>query len=245
MRLPVVLDWLAANQPDVLAIQETKVEDALFPALMFEQAGWQVVYNGRRALNGVAIVSREKPAEVSCGFGDPGWTEDARLIAARIGPLTVLNTYVPNGTAVGSDKFTYKLTWLRRFGRYVAERFKPEDAVIWLGDINVAPAHVDVFDPERMAGKIGHHPEEIAALANVLSWGWVDLYRHLNGDKREYTFWDYRLPKSFERDLGWRIDHIYAPPALAAKCRSCEIDRAPRARDKPSDHTFVTAVLDL
>lgn len=244
-RLETVLDWLAENEPDVLAIQETKCENEKFPRSDFEDVGWNVAIHGQKSYNGVAIVSRHPIQNVRMGFDDPTWPEDCRLISASINGIEILNTYVPNGTEVGTDKFDYKLRWLPRFKALVAERYLITSPVVWLGDINIAPTEDDVYNPKRHFGKVGFHPDEIAALSDVLAWGWVDCFRKFHEGPGHYTFWDFLLPRGFERNLGWRIDHIYATPLLAAKCTSCEVDREPRGGSRPSDHTFVFAEFDI
>lgn len=238
VRLDLVLDWLAVNEPDVLAIQETKCEDASFPAEAFEDCGYHVAYHGMKTYNGVAIASREPGIGVVKGL--PG-TEDCRLLAAHVGGVHVINTYVPNGTRVGSEKFDYKIEWLARFTEFVRGRFSPDDPVVWLGDINIAPTADDVYDSPKMLGGVGHHPREFEALARVVDWGWQDVFRRFTEGGGHYTFWDYVIPRSFERNLGWRIDHIYASPGMAGRCRSCAIDLEPRRAEKPSDHTVVVA----
>lgn len=243
-RLPIVLDWLAENRPDVLALQETKVDDSQFPVREFQDVGWHVAMHGTRGRNGVALIASSPILGVSVGFEDGAWPDDGRLIAGRVGGLWVLNTYVPNGTAVGSEQFDYKLRWLRRFARYVADRFKVTDPVVWMGDINIAPTEEDLYNPKKYRGSVGFHPDEIAVLDEVKSWGWVDVFRRLNFGGGHYTYWDYVIPRSVERNLGWRIDHIYAPPHVAEKCKACYIDREPRTRERPSDHTFVVAEFD-
>lgn len=244
-RLEIVLEWLAEHEPDVLAIQEIKCENDKFPLETFEEAGWQTAIHGQKSYNGVALVSRQPIRNVRMGFGDPTWPDDCRIITGEIGGVTIVNTYVPNGTAVGTDKFDYKLRWLPRFGQLIAERFSVSDPVVWLGDINIAPSADDVFDPARHKGKVGFHPAEIEELEKLIDWGWHDLFRKFTAGAGHYTFWEFVIPKAFERNLGWRIDHIYAPEALAARCTSCTIDREPRAMDRPSDHTFVLAEFDL
>lgn len=241
MRLPIILDWLARHQPDVLALQETKVEDDKFPVSDFEEAGWNVVVHGMKMRNGVAIVSKSPAFDVHRSFEDGAWPEDCRLMTAKIDGITIINTYVPNGTQVGSEKWVYKLKWLEKFGQYVSSRFKPSDDVVWLGDINIAPTEKDVFDPKRHLGGVGFHPDEHARLNELLKWGWKDAFRKFEQDAGHYTFWEFVIPRSFEKNLGWRIDHIYLPPHLWERCTACIIDKAPRALDKPSDHTFVVA----
>lgn len=244
-RLEIVLDWLADNEPDVLAIQETKCEDDKFPREAFEETGWNVAIHGQKSYNGVALVSRQPIVGATMGFGDPAWPDDCRILAAEVGGVPIINTYVPNGTAVGSEKFHYKLRWLARFGELVSTTLSPDRPAVWLGDINIAPTDDDVFDPARHRGKVGFHPDEHAALAKLVDWGWVDCFRKHTAGPGHYTFWEFVIPKAFERNLGWRIDHIYATAPLADKCRSCTIDRGPRGLEKPSDHTFVMAEFDL
>lgn len=244
-RLDIVLDWLAENEPDLLALQETKVEDGTFPVEPFEEAGWQLAIHGMKARQGVALVSRHPISNVSRGFEDPLWPEDCRIITGTVNGVTFVNTYVPNGTQVGTDKWEYKLRWLPRFSKYLRERFRPTDPLIWLGDINIAPTADDVFEADRKRGRVGFHPDEHAALAEILGFGFVDLFRKFTPGPGHYTFWEFVIPKAFERNLGWRIDHIYATPDLSAKCSRCWVDRAPRGLEKPSDHTFVVAELDV
>lgn len=245
VRLPIILDWLAEFEPDVLALQETKCEDSKFPVGEFEEWGWHATIHGQRARNGVALISRTPLTHVSTGFGDPLFPEDCRIVTALASGVAVVNTYVPNGTEVGSEKFEYKLRWLERFGRYLAERFKPTDPVVWLGDINIAPTPDDVYNSPRFLGGVGHHPEEFARLEAIRGFGLVDVFRKFHEGPGHYTFWDFVVPNAVERNRGWRIDHIYLTERLAAKCTACEVDRAPRSLDRPSDHTFVYADLDL
>lgn len=242
-RLDLVLDWLAEHEPDVLALQEIKCENDKFPIEAFEEAGWHVAVHGQKMHNGVAIVSRPPLQDVSRGLEDPAFPEDCRLIAATVDGIRIVDTYVPNGTRVGSEKFEYKLRWLDRLGAYFRERFRPDDPVIWLGDINIAPRPEDVYDSPKLLGEVGHHPDEFAALDRILAWGWVDAFRLFTQGGGHYTYWDFVIPRAVERNLGWRIDHIYLSPGLRERCVSCVINVEPRKRERPSDHTFVVAEL--
>jgi exodeoxyribonuclease-3 len=240
-RLPLILDWLAVNEPDVLAIQETKVEDDKFPISDFEDLGYHVAIHGQKAWNGVATVSKATPTNIRRGFLDELFPMDARILTCRVNGIEIVNTYVPNGNTVGSDKFDYKLRWLDRFRQYLDEHFDAKSPLVWLGDINVAPESKDVFDSKKFYGGVGHHPDEMAKLAKIVEFGLKDLFRHFNDEAGQYTFWDFTVPNGVKRNLGWRIDHIYATHDLAQKCIGCKIDRDARMSERPSDHTFVVA----
>ena len=244
-RLPLTLDWLAENEPDVLAIQETKVEDDKFPLSDFEDLGYHVAIHGQKSWNGVALLSRSPLQNVRTGFGDDLFPTDCRITSADIDGIPVINTYVPNGNTVGSEKFEYKLAWMDRFAKYLRERYRPDEPLIWLGDINVARKPEDVYDSPKLLGGIGHHPDEFARLDTILDFGLIDTFRMFTTEGGNYTFWDFTVPNGFKRNIGWRIDHIYATEVLASLCKECVIDRDARTRERPSDHTFVTATFNL
>lgn len=240
-RLDIVLEWLYEHEPDLLAIQETKVEDGSFPREAFEDAGWLVEIHGQKSYNGVAFVSREPVSQVARGFGDPTMPEDCRILAGTFRGVRVLNTYVPNGNTVGSEKFAYKLQWLTKFRDYLLANGVPGQPVLWLGDINIAPKPDDVFESPKHLGKVGHHKDEFAALAALTDLGLTDLFRKFTEGPGHYTFWEFVIRDAVKKNLGWRIDHIYATPSLAERCTGCTIDVAPRLLERPSDHTFVIA----
>lgn len=239
VRMPIVLDWLAENEPDALAMQETKVDNEKFPVSDFEDAGYHVVFNGQKGTNGVAIATREPLMNVKMGMGDPLFPEDARIISGELDGVTILNTYVPNGTAVGTDKWEYKLRWLSRVRGLIGD-FLPGD-LIWLGDINIAPTPNDVYNSPRFLGGVGHHPLEFKLLADIVDLGLTDCFRKFTSGPGHYTYWDFVILTSVAKNFGWRIDHIYASQSMADRCFKCEIDKAPRSMDKPSDHTPVWA----
>ncbi len=243
-RLGTVLGWLAEQQPDVLCVQETKVQDADFPCQAFDEAGYRYVYKGQKSYNGVAIFSRSEPENVAFGFEDEP-RDEARLIRADIGPITVVNTYVPQGQSPDSAKFRYKLDWFERLADYFRTSFEPQDPVVWVGDLNIAPEDRDVYDPKRLAGHVCFHPDVRQRLKKVMTWGFVDVFRMHCDEVGKYTFWDYRMPGAFARNLGWRLDHIMATPEVAEMSTACHIDTAPRAADRPSDHTPVVAQFDI
>ncbi len=243
-RLPIITTWLEINSPDLLAIQETKCQDHDFPASDFTSAGYHVVFKGEKSYNGVALVSRLQPSAVSFGLPDSPHDEP-RLIRARVGPIDVVNTYVPQGRAVDDPNFAYKLQWFARLRRLFETNYSPDAPLLWLGDLNVAPEPRDVYDPARLDGSVDFHPDERAALAGVLDWGLADVFRKHCDSDGEFTFWDYRIPNAVKRNLGWRLDHLLATAPLAAKSAASWIDRAPRLLTKPSDHTFLVADFDL
>ncbi|MBN2132039.1 MAG: exodeoxyribonuclease III [Sedimentisphaerales bacterium] len=239
-RLPVVSDWLRKNRPEVLAVQETKVQDPDFPTAAFEDVGYRCVFRGQKAYNGVALLTLCDVADVT--FGLPGEPRDeARLVAASLDGMTLVNTYVPQGYMADTDKFRYKLDWFARLLDYFRDRFKPTDPLVWVGDLNVAPEPIDVYDPESLLGHVCFHPDVHEALARIMDWGFVDLFRAFCQEGGQYTFWDYRARGTFQRNLGWRLDHIMATEPAARQCTACYIDREPRAADRPSDHTPVVA----
>jgi exodeoxyribonuclease-3 len=243
-RMGILADWMAAEQPDVLCLQETKVQDKDFPIQAFREAGYFPVHWGQKAYNGVAIIGRRPPEESRIGlYGRPD--EAARLVEARFGDLRVVNAYVPQGFEVGSDKFQEKLAWLRDLLSHLQKRYATRDPLLVVGDFNVALDPRDVFDPEGLRGQVGFHPEEQEILSAYLTWGLVDLFRERHPEGGHYTFWDYRIPNAFKRRMGWRIDYLLGTKPVAERCLDIRIDTRPRTLTKPSDHTPVVAVLDL
>jgi exodeoxyribonuclease-3 len=244
-RLSILLEWLDKELPDVLCLQETKVPDEAFPHQAIEDRAYHCIFRGQKAYNGVAILSKSPPAQTTFGFADGDAAEEPRLVAVQVGNLSVVNTYVPQGYAPDSEKFQYKLQWLQRLKEYFARQFDPALPLLWAGDFNVAPEPEDVYDPKRLLGSVGFHPQEHEALAAVKAWGFVDVFRRHEKAERMFTFWDYRIPQAVKRGLGWRIDHLWATAALAEMSTGAWIDMAPRLSPKPSDHTFVVAEFDL
>lgn len=244
-RLPVVEHFLSRDDaPDILCFQETKCQDADFPAAFFEELGYRAAYRGMKSYNGVAIVSRVAPDEVVHGFEDGEDREQdfARLLAARFGDLSVVCTYVPQGKSMDSPDFQYKLRFFERLRAFFEKRFRPQDALLWTGDINVAPGDMDVTHPENKRDHVCVCQEARDALSDVLSWGFRDVYRKHRPDPGEFSFWDYRVPKALERNIGWRIDHLFATEALAGSSRDAYAVRELRAMPRPSDHTAVVGV---
>jgi len=242
-RLPIVLQWLAEYQPNILCVQETKVQDNDFPIEAFDKTEYRYVFKGQKSYNGVAIFSKNEITNVEFGFEDEP-KDEARLIKAEINGVNIVNTYVPQGYMPDSQKFEYKLNWFSRLLAFFEKNFKPTDLVLWVGDLNVAPQPIDVYDPVNLLGHVCFHPEVHKALEEVLQWGLVDVFRKHCKEAGQYTFWDYRL-NSFKRNLGWRLDHIMATKSLAEKCTDCYIDKQPRLAERPSDHTPVIADFDF
>ncbi len=240
VRLPQVLDWLAAEQPDVLAVQETKVADEQFPVMELRAAGYEAVFTGEKAYNGVALITRlpvHGPVlKALPGIADP----QQRLLAADLDGVHVVNVYVPNGQALGSDAYDYKLDWLERLHRYLADVLAAGRELIVLGDFNVAPEDQDVYDPLLWANSVLFSGPERAAFHRLLDLGLVDVLRARNPHGVVYTWWDYRF-NAFRRNRGLRIDHLLASPALAARCVSAMVDTRPRAAERPSDHAPLLA----
>ena len=240
VRLGVVVKWLREHQPDVLAVQETKVQDADFPSDAFDEIGYKYAFKGQKSYNGVAIFSKSEIKNVTFGFRDEP-RDEARLIRADVGGITVVNTYVPQGYLAESEKFDYKLNWFERLRRLFEKSFEPSDPVVWVGDLNVAPLAIDVYDPVSLAGHVCYHPEVHKALERIMEWGFADVFRMHCKEAGQYTFWDYRAKNPLRRNLGWRLDHIMATRGLAEKSTACYIDREPRIVERPSDHTPIVA----
>ena len=243
-RLPLIRSWIERERPYVLFIQETKVQDKDFPAKAFEELGYHCAFRGQKSYNGVAVLSQEPLSEVS--FEGPGEDhEDARFICAKAGDVTLLNVYVPQGFEPGSEKFRFKLNWLKDLCLFLRKNLKPDEPILAGGDFNVALEAIDVYDPDGLRGQVGFHPEEQALMREVLEWGLVDLLRlHHPREGGIYTFWDYRIPNAFKRRMGWRIDYLLATEPFAKRTKECMVDAQSRTMPQPSDHAFLVAVTD-
>jgi len=241
VRLPHVQGWLREQQPDALCLQELKLENAKFPLAAIEEAGYHAIFDGQKTYNGVAIVSRKRPEDVSKGM--PGFAdEQKRVIAATLDGLRVICIYVPNGERVGSDKYQYKLRWLDALAGYVEREIDEYGDVALLGDYNIAPEDRDVHDPQAWEGEVLCSGPERAALQRLFDLGLKDSFRLFEQSPKSFSWWDYRM-NGFKRNLGLRIDHILLTGPVAARCESAAIDLGPRKLERPSDHAPVTAVL--
>jgi exodeoxyribonuclease III len=239
-RLDHVLTYLADHEPDVLCLQETKVEDRLFPRVPFMELGYHVTLHGGRALCGVATMTKAEPEAVQAGFreGDPDLAP--RVLAVTVQGVRIYNLYVPNGTGLATEAFEYKLAWFRRLRSELDAHASPAEPLLLVGDFNVAPEDRDVWDPERFRGRLLFTDQEHEALQHLVGFGLHDCFRRFVTDGGHYSWFDYRTG-GYVRGEGMRIDHVYATAPMLERCRGVEHDLGPRAWDVPSDHVPVTA----
>lgn len=239
VRLPQVLAWLAEFQPDILALQETKVPDEKFPLAEFKANGYEVIYQGQKAYNGVAILSRHLLTEVNKGlpaYPDP----QCRIISGTLKNLRVINVYVPNGQSLGSEKYAYKLLWLSHLQDYVQAQLQRYPRLVILGDFNIAPADLDVHDPAVWVGQVLCSEPERTRFQALLALGLADSFRLFTQADKSFSWWDYRT-MGLRRNHGLRIDHILISEALRTDCQRVYIDKIPRHHVRPADHTPVVA----
>ena len=237
VRLPQVLDWLAAHEPDALCLQETKLVDEKFPHAEFAATGYRAEFFGQKTYNGVALLSRVEAVDVIRNI--PGFADDsARVISATVAGVRVVGAYFPNGQAPDSDKFQYKMRWLDALHDWLNLECKRHRRLALAGDFNIAPEDRDVYDPVAWAGQIHCTPEERAQFARLLGLGLHDAFRLFEQAPKTWSWWDYRN-LAFRRNQGLRIDHILVSEALKAEVASCSIDKQPRKNERPSDHAPV------
>ncbi len=240
VRLPQLLDWVGRAEPDVICLQETKCVDENFPFQAIHDAGFETAFFGQKSYNGVAILSKFPIEDVQKGFADDDDESPKRLIAATIKGVRIVNTYIPNGTELGTDKFTFKLDWLMRLRRFFDDTCRTNEDVLLCGDFNVAMDEIDVWSVPHWEGKLHFTKTERAAMHNVKQWGFRDLFRDMHPDTQEFSWWNYR-EGAWQRNRGLRIDYIWTSASLAEKCSDCVIDRSTRDLEKPSDHAPVVA----
>ncbi|MFZ1910340.1 MAG: exodeoxyribonuclease III [Burkholderiales bacterium] len=239
VRLGQLTDWLAQAKPDAICLQETKLEDGKFPTAELEASGYRASFSGQKTYNGVAIASPHPLREVAIGI--PGFAdEQKRVIAATLDNVRVVCLYAPNGQAVGSEKYHYKLRWYAALRDWLADEIARHPRLAVLGDLNVAPEDRDVHDPQAWQGQVLVSEAERAAFGALLGLGLKDGFRLFEQPEKSFSWWDYRM-MGFRRNAGLRIDHILLSPELAGGCSSCIIDKAPRKLERPSDHTPVVA----
>jgi exodeoxyribonuclease-3 len=237
-RQPQVLKWLETAQPDVVCMQEIKCVDDRFPREAFAELGYASEAFGQPTYNGVAILSKR---EITCsqrGFLDAEAGAHARLLGATVDGIRLLNVYIPNGQSVGSEKYAFKLDWIKRLRLFLDSQYNPGELVLLCGDFNVAPDDRDVHDPELWRGRIHFSEPEKEAIDHVKAWGFTDVFRMHHEEGGHYSWWDYRAG-AFRRNLGLRIDHIWTTASLAERCTGIVIDKDPRRWEKPSDHAPV------
>lgn len=242
VRLPHVLEWLNINKPEVMALQEIKLIDADFPIAEIEAAGYHAVFSGQRTFNGVALLTRKKASDILKDiphFED----EQRRVLAATVNDVRVINLYVPNGQSVDSPKYEYKLNWLKHLHEWLKEEIKSHSKLVVVGDFNIAPDNIDVYDPKAWEGSVLFSDKERAAFHGLLKLGMADVFRKMHPDLQAFSWWDYRL-NAYKRKMGLRIDHILASKDFAESCKHCVIDEGPRALERPSDHAPVAARFD-
>jgi exodeoxyribonuclease-3 len=244
VRLEQVIEWLGRYpQVGVLCLQETKVEDANFPVEVFQAAGFHLAFAGQKTYNGVALISRHPLYDIQINI--PNFIdEQKRVISATCEGIRIVCAYMPNGQAVDSDKYQYKLVWLNALTSWLKEELHRYPKLALLGDYNIAPADRDVYDPEKWIGDVLVSPAEREAFQALLDLGLVDSFHLFTQEEKLFSWWDYRK-FAFRRNAGLRIDHILLSTALAPQCIACEIDKLPRAHERPSDHTPVIATLTL
>ncbi len=243
VRLPQVLDWVAVHTPEVLCLQETKLEDKAFPLAEIEAAGYIAAFSGQKTYNGVAILSRLPLERVE--YGIPGFLdEQRRVVSAVVGDIRIIDIYVPNGQSIESDKYAYKLAWLAALRDWLDGELQKYPKLVLLGDYNIAPEDRDVHDPVARAGQVLCSDAERAAFGELLALGLSDAFRLFEQAEKSYSWWDYRM-MGFRRNHGLRIDHVLLSSVLAAQCSACIIDKEPRRLERPSDHAPVIATLDV
>ena len=241
VRLPQVLDWLAANPVEVLCLQETKLQDSDFPLTELRAAGYHSVFSGQKTYNGVAILSRAPTGDIQIGI--PAFPdEQKRIIAATIDGIRIICVYVPNGQSVDSDKYQYKLSWLDALRGWLKQELARYPKLALLGDYNIAPEDRDVYDPVAWQGNVLVSEPERQEFRNLLQLGLSDSFRLFGQPDKSYSWWDYRM-MAFRRNMGLRLDHILVSEPLVPLCKSCVIDKTPRKLERPSDHTPV--ILEL
>lgn len=242
-RLGHVRQLLDSYEPDILCMQETKIVDEKFPRDIFRERGYEIEIYGEKSYNGVAVASKEPIENVQRGFKVEIAAGSKRLIASEIAGVKVINVYIPNGQSVGSDKYYYKIEWMCALEKHIKENYKCDDRVVICGDFNVAPEDIDLAKPE-WSGSIMSSAQEREHLNDIKEWGFVDVFRQHHSEGGLFTFWDY-FRGSFQRNAGFRIDHIWATQSMAQKCTGVIIAREMRELERPSDHAPVIAEFDL
>jgi exodeoxyribonuclease-3 len=247
-RRDLLTSWLERrnNDLDILCFQEIKVVEKDFPYRVFGKFGFTCAVYGQKGYNGVAICSKIPLEDVRKGFGDAYWDQQKRLLSVKVGTMNLIDVYVPHGDLRGTDSFYYKLKWFAKFASFLQEEFPPEETIMVVGDFNVARSDMDVFDVEMTKDGIGTMVEERAAFQEVLDWGFVDSFRHLYPERRQFTWWGY-IGGAMWRDEGMRIDYVLCSKPLVERVKNVDVDLWARRRrtPKPSDHAPVISTIEL
>ena len=241
MRMGIILDWLKKENPDVLAVQETKVQDHEFPREPIEAAGWNVVFHGQKSYNGVAFISKKPFGDVVKRLYPKEPEEQARFLMGEYDGVTLINTYVPQGFDIESEKYKYKLKYYADLKNFFKKNVPSDRPALWMGDLNVAPTEIDLNNPKGNQNHPCFHIDARKALEETMKDKWTDLFREKEKGPGHYTFWDMRQPGGFQRNLGWRIDFLMGTPPMVERLQKIWIDTKPRGLEKPSDHTFLVA----
>ena len=245
-RMHILKRWLHDSRVDILCLQETKVKNEDFPVEDLAELGYKTAYSGEKGYNGVAVASLVPPDEIRFGLGDGEEPDGStRMGHARFGNLNIINLYIPQGKSTDHPDYPMKLRFFERLVKYLDGNFSPGDKLVIVGDLNVAPTDMDVTSPEKKRDHVCFHEDVKKAFSNLLDWGLVDVFRKHRPGEGEFSFWDYRVKNSLERNIGWRIDHVLATPQVAESSKKAWVDRGPRSWEKPSDHAPVVAAFDL
>lgn len=240
MRLERLLRWLDTHRPDAMCLQELKAVEEKFPFEALREAGYHAAVCGQPTYNGVAVLSRDEPREIHKSLGDSHEDSQARFLSALVRNVRILSVYVPNGSVVGSEKWTYKLEWLGRLRAYLDAHHDPAEPLALCGDFNVAPEDRDVANPDKWRDSVLCHELSRKALRELSEWGFVDAFRRHHSEGGLYSWWDYRQ-LGFPKNDGLRLDHIFVTETLARRSLAAEIDRQERKGKQPSDHAPVIA----
>ncbi len=238
-RMGILLDWLKKESPDVVGIQETKVQDHEFPKEAIQAAGWNVIFHGQKSYNGVAFISKKPMTILENRLYPKDAEEQARFLVSEYDGVKLINTYIPQGFDIESEKYKYKLKFYSDLKKYFDKNVPLDSDAIWMGDLNVAPTEIDLNNPKGNKDHPCFHIDAREALAATMKGKWTDLFREKEKGPGHYTFWDMRQPQVFAKNLGWRIDFLMGTPPMVARLQKIWIDTKPRGLEKPSDHTFL------
>ena len=242
VRLPHVVEWLQNHEPDVLVLQEIKQLTENFPTEALQEIGYNSIVSGQKTYNGVAVISKSPATDPVTDFPDLD-DPQRRILASTVDGVRIIDLYIPNGSEVGSEKYDYKLNWLKSLRNFLEAEMQRHENVVVLGDFNIAPADADVYDPEKWGDAILCSPPERAALGELFKLGLTDVFRKFEHPDGTFSWWDYRAA-GFRRNAGLRIDLILTSNSMTERCKASYVDKEPRAWERPSDHAPVVAEFD-